>query len=207
MASKELTSALREAYRKYEVALRYAEAQHYAAMEHGVFPDLALDIALENLKYSRQNFSMVLQEVKAFIDKVAKDINYDAKVPKTCCAHEQDVADVPEEHIADVLQQDSGGLGVNDPETGEELEHNMATTEEMEKSSIAGPGETVEQNMAAPEEMVECNAAAPEEMVEPAQLHPKKTGEHNTAAPEKMVEPSSVASKETMEHKDALQSD
>jgi hypothetical protein len=133
----------------------------------------------------------------ASADEMAKDTNHDAMVPSwACCSgNEPDAADLLEEPRTDV-SQDSGDLGVNDPETGEELEHNTAATEEMEESRKAAPGETVEQNMATPEDMVECNTSAPKEMVEPSLVALEETVEPNTAGP-----------KETMEHKDAPQSD
>jgi hypothetical protein len=95
MASiKELISAVDEASRNLEAALRDTEAEHISAMEN-LF--LLLETALENLKRSRQNFAMVARQVNASIDKMVEDMTYDAKVPKTCCAHEPDVADVPAE--------------------------------------------------------------------------------------------------------------
>jgi hypothetical protein len=163
MASiKELISAVDEASRNLEAALRDTEAEHISAMEN-LF--LLLETALENLKRSRQNFAMVARQVNASIDKMVEDMNYDAKVPKTCCAHEPDVADVPEQPGADV-SQDLGDLGVSDPETREELEHYMAATKEIEEDSTVAHGETVEPSSVAPEETVEPSLVAPEETVE-----------------------------------------
>jgi hypothetical protein len=193
---------------------KHSFQQCEAELEAGVgVPDVALDLAVKELKCERQNFEVAVKDVMDSLDELLCSIHcwyqafrdadnqYNAADPynrRIAFQHS-----VLEDFVEDLGKHIWGGGNSNPPATDEPAPvepDQVSDVQEDHNETDTEAGDDVEHSTDEPEETVEPDTAALGETVKPDTTTTTEATEHNTTEPEETIEPHTVALGETVKH-------